>query len=106
MTLKREYDVQLIDGDGIAHLEKLVTLKQESSVICLFHSYVANQFSKEQKIKLLSKVSKVGRTRDIVHTYNNMWDLNLHLNSYINGHEKQTVVGSVDGHGKWFTWNL
>jgi len=105
-TLKSKHDIQLIEGDGIDLLEDLILLTSVSSIICLFHTHVANQFSKEQKSALLDKVAKIGQNRDIIHIYNNMYDMDLHIDWYINGVEERFVVGAVDGHGKWFMWNL
>jgi len=99
-------DIQLIEGDGIARLEELIAMTTSSSVVCLFHTHVANQFSQDQKNNLLQKVENIGQKRNIVHIYNNMWDLKLYIDSYIDGEQKRSVVGAVDGHGKWFTWHL
>lgn len=105
-NLRETIDIQLVEGDGIAHLEELITMTTDSSLICVYHTHVANQFSKEQKNELLQKVEDIGQTRDIVHIYNNMWDLDLYIDLYVDGEKKRAIVGVVDGHGKWFTWNL
>lgn len=99
-------DLHLIEGDGIKLLPDLSKTIPPSSVICVFHTHVANQFSVAQKHQLLNEIKSIGQSRDIFHFYNNMWDGNLHLDYYIQGKEHRHTVGQANSHGKWFTWQL
>lgn len=102
----RRNHLNLIEGDGIALLSDIVKEISEDSVICVFHTHVANQLPQEAKSKLLKDVKLIGKQRDIFHLYNNIQDRNLHLDYYIDGNEYSSVVGETDGHGRWFSWNL
>ena len=54
----------------------------------------------------MESIKKIGKERDIIHIYNNMWDRKLHLDSIINGVESSETIGNTDGHGRWFEWQL
>ncbi len=102
----RKQPVSLIEGDGVSLLPKLTLEIPKEAVICVFHTHVANQISQEGKATLLEEIKKIGTERDIFHLYNNMEDVSLHLDSFINGNETKRLIGETDGHGRWFTWNL
>lgn len=54
----------------------------------------------------LSKASNYHR-RISADGYNNVQDTGvLHLDSFINGEECNEVIGEIDGHGRWFDWEL
>ncbi|HDX9588952.1 TPA: DUF2332 domain-containing protein [Bacillus pseudomycoides] len=101
-----ENPVELIEGDGVALLTEVVEKLPEDTVICIFHTHVANQMPEKSKYELLEKIKTIGSKRDVFHLYNNMWDRNLHLDYYIDGVEYQQTVGETDGHGRWFDWNV
>ncbi|RAP76004.1 DUF2332 domain-containing protein [Paenibacillus montanisoli] len=100
----QQHAVQLIEGDGIAYLD-LITADREHA-LCIFHTHVANQLTKEAKKRLFDQIHRLGETRDVFHLYNNMWDAELHLDSYIKGVHASVTLAETDGHGRWFTWKL
>ncbi len=102
----KEHPVKLVEGDGVRLLPDVVQTIPEDSVICIFHTHVANQIPAESKVELLEKIAEIGSERDVFHIYNNMWDRQLHLDYYKNGEEFKNTIGDTDGHGRWFEWNL
>ncbi|MCU9614616.1 DUF2332 domain-containing protein [Caldibacillus lycopersici] len=96
----------LIEGNGVELLPNLANTIDEDSVICVFHTHVANQMPLEQKKQLLEEIATLGGRRTIFHLYNNIQDRNLHLDYYINGVEYKQTIGATDGHGSWFEWKL
>lgn len=102
----KDHPVELVEGDGIALLNSIVELTPAESAICIFHTHVANQIPEDLKRQLMQNVKKLGKTRDVFHLYNNMWDRQLHLDYYLNGKEHQNVIGDTDGHGSWFEWKM
>lgn len=98
--------LELIEGDGISLLPEIVNNIQDDSVICIFHTHVANQLPQEAKKQLMDTITKIGRTRDIFHLYNNIYDGELHLDYFIDGKETNKTIGKTDGHGRWFEWQL
>ncbi|WP_459502702.1 DUF2332 domain-containing protein [Bacillus sp. C1] len=102
----KEQSVKLIEGDGVALLSEIAEQIPEDSVICIFHTHVANQIPENIKRELIEKVKEIGAKRDVFHLYNNMWDRDLHLDYFINGKEYNETVGETDGHARWFSWRL
>lgn len=105
-TYVKENQLQLIEGDGITLLPNVVEKISEASVICIFHTHVANQIPKDAKLKLVHMIKKIGMNRDVFHLYNNMFDGELHLDCFINGREAKKTIGKTDGHGRWFEWKF
>lgn len=99
-------DINLIEGDGIELFQSLSEQIPNDSLICIFHTHVANQMTTSMKNRLLDNVKKIAEQRDVFHIYNNIWDGNLHLDSFINGIESNEIVAKTDGHGRWFEWLL
>ncbi|MBU8567037.1 DUF2332 domain-containing protein [Virgibacillus pantothenticus] len=102
----QENPVKLIEGDGVALLPEVAEKAPKDATICVFHTHVANQISKELKLKLLQNIKRIGSKRDIFHLYNNIWDGDLHLDYVVGGKEYHHTIGETDGHGRWFSWNL
>lgn len=102
----KEQTVKLIEGDGVSLLSDIAEQIPEDSVICVFHTHVANQIPESVKHKLVEKVKEIGAKRDVFHLYNNMWDRDLHLDYFMNGKEYNETVGETDGHARWFSWRL
>ncbi|MBY7142630.1 DUF2332 domain-containing protein [Virgibacillus sp. NKC19-3] len=96
----------LIEGDGVLLLEEIAKEIPTDHAICIFHTHVANQIPKEVKLDLLNKIKSLGKEREVIHVYNNIWDKSLHLDYWINGKETKLIVGDTDGHGHWFRWKL
>lgn len=95
---------QLIEGDGIQLLSKIVNHISQEHTLVIFHTHVANQIPLEGKKNLLATMNSIGQTRDVFHVYNNIWDSQLHLDSYINGEFRSAVLAETEGHGGWFNW--
>lgn len=98
--------VELIEGDGITLLKKVVASVPAEEVICLFHTHVANQFTEEDKHQLIEHIEDIGKTRPIYHIYNNMWDGLLHMDVVAPGERSSFIVGKTEGHGRSFTWEM
>lgn len=105
--LLKEDPVDLIEGDGVKKLPELAPTIPLDSVLCVFHTHVANQLSKEDKCELLENMRTLGEARDVFHLYNNIWDTGqIHLDYYLEGKEYKEILAETDGHGRWFQWKL
>ncbi len=98
--------VRLIEGDGVAMLPQLCDQISPDSLICVFHTHVANQIPAEGKKRLMDTIQEIGNTRDIAHLYNNINDGDLHLDYILNKKVHNHTIGATEGHGKWFEWNI
>ncbi|NIK75238.1 hypothetical protein FHS15_000336 [Paenibacillus castaneae] len=102
----KENHVQLIEENGVTFLPHIIEQIPHETAICIFHTHVANQFPEQAKYELLHYINKIGKTRDVFHLYNNMWDSKLHLDYFISGREYNETVAETEGHGRWFQWEL
>lgn len=98
--------IELVDGDGISLFPRYAERIPKDSILCVFHTHVANQMPTKLKKKLLQTVEDIGKTRDVFHIYNNMDDMYLHLDHYLNGKLHKHTIAETDGHGRWFKWLL
>jgi hypothetical protein len=98
--------IKMIEGNGIEILPRMAKEIPEESVLCVFHTHVANQIPLEGKKKLLEEIQRIGEKREIAHIYNNMQDRELHLDYFIGGEEHRNTIGQTEGHGRWFEWKV
>ncbi len=94
---------RLFTGDAIDILPDVITKVPLNTALCIFHTHVANQLSREAKNKLFDIIAKEGAKRDIYHLYNNIHPT-LHLSYFQNGKIHEEPIAKVHGHGKWFEW--
>ena len=102
----KENSPTLMNGDGIALLPGLISYISDDSVVCIFHTHVANQIPLTKKQALLQIIDDIGSKRDVFHLYNNMFDAELHLDFFLNGKRSGQLIGKTEGHGKWFEWKI
>ena len=100
----RDESLNLIEGNGVYLLPHYVDYIPDKSVICIFHTHVANQMPVEMRKLLMQTVDTIGKKRDVFHIYNNIQDRNLHLDYYVDGILRQYTIAETDGHGRWFSW--
>jgi len=103
-SMMNQVPVHLVQGDGVLLLAELAATVPHDEVLCIYHTHVANQIPDETKDALLLKIKRLGDVRDVAHIYNNIFDTDLHLDSYIDGVEVKQIIGKADSHGRWFTW--
>jgi len=102
----KENEINLIEADGIKILPEVVKQLSNDSILCIFHTHVANQIPVEGKQSLLKIIEVISENRDVFHLYNNIWDRMLHLDYYIDGVKHEEIIGETEGHGKWFEWRI
>jgi len=103
----KKQPLELIEGDGVKLLTEIALKIPQDSVVCVFHTHVANQIPTESKFELVERIKKLGQIRDIFHLYNNMWDLGqIHLDYYLDGKAYSETLAETDGHGRWFKWKV
>src|SRR5699024_11689961 len=100
VSLYRKNPVELIEGDGISLLPKIVKNIPDSSAICIFHTHVANKIQEDLKHQLLMNIDILGKTRDIFHIYNNKWDEKFHHDYIMHGVTFKYNIRVNDCNGK------
>lgn len=96
-------ELDLRVGDGFAMLDEIEREIPDTSVLCIYHTHVANQISQEAKNRLLKFVDDVGARRNIAHIYNNIHPT-LHLTLHRDGEKIDRPIAKVDGHARWIEW--
>ncbi|AJD89819.1 hypothetical protein JMA_05020 [Jeotgalibacillus malaysiensis] len=95
---------ELVEGNGVTLLPELAEKMSEKSLLCIFHTHVANQMPAHVREDLMEKVESLGEVRDTAHIFNNITDGKLRVDLYVNGRCTRHVIGDTDGHGRWFEW--
>lgn len=100
---RSEMNLDLRVGDGFSMFVDLAEEISQDSVLCVYHTHVANQISKESKETFLKSIEKLGAKRDIIHVFNNIKP-NLHLTAYHTGKLIDMPLANTDGHARWIEW--
>lgn len=97
-------EIELIDGNAVELLEDIVQQVDPDSIICVFHTHVANQIPLEQKERLVQKLQTISQNKEVYHIYNNLFDADLHRDYFYKEIYEEQVFERPDGHARWFTW--
>lgn len=99
----QEVELDLRFGDGFAMLSDLAKEIPEDSLLCVYHTHVANQISREARQVFLESVDDLGSKRDVIHLFNNIKPT-LHLSVYHEGQKTDMPLAKTDGHARWIEW--
>jgi hypothetical protein len=100
---RAEMNLDLRVGDGFSMFEDLAEELPPDSVLCVYHTHVANQISRESRAAFLKSIEKLGAKRDIIHVFNNIKP-NLHFTAYRAGELIDMPLANTDGHARWIEW--
>ena len=97
--------VQLIKGDATVLVGAQLATVPETEVAVVYHTFVANQMSPEQRSRLLATIDEFGQRQDVVHIHNSIEaDLRLHATVYRGGERIEMPLADTDGHARWIEW--
>lgn len=95
--------VDLRVGDGFEMLEEIAKEIPKRSVVCVYHTHVANQIAPDARLAILDKIDRIGANRDIVHIFNNIHPT-LHFTAIRDGVKHDFPLAQTDGHARWIEW--
>jgi hypothetical protein len=98
-----ENPITVMEGDAISLLHRVLENVDRSNVPFVFHTWVANQMSPEQRESLLQIIGDFGQRQDIVHIHTNI-EPHLHATIYLKGDRIDLPLAIVDGHARWIEW--
>lgn len=101
---QQEVELDLRTGDGFAEVSSIAAEIPADTLLCIYHTHVANQISREKGEAFLETVRELGRHRDLLHLYNNLHDAHLRLQVYRGGILTRETLANTDGHGRWLEW--
>lgn len=96
-------NLDLRKGDGFSMVEDIADEVPADSLLCVYHTHVANQISENSKSRFLSSMDRIGSKRDVVHIHNNIRPA-LHLTAYRDGNRIEMPLAHTDGHARWIEW--
>lgn len=99
-----EVNLDLRTGDGFTMTERIADEIPADSLLCIYHTHVANQLSRAEREQFLESMVQLGQQRDLIHLFNNLHDAQLKLQIYRNGQFTELPVANTDGHGRWLEW--
>lgn len=103
IRVRNQHDIRMQGGDATVLLAKELDQVVSGDLAVIFHTWVANQLSGEQREALFATVEGHGRTHDIVHLYNNI-EPHFHATSYRDGKRYDEALANSDGHVSWIEW--
>lgn len=103
IEITRHADLELRQGDAVEHLLQMSQEAPKGALVCIYHTWLANQMTEEQKAKLLNTIESIGRSQDLCHIYNNI-EPHLHLTYYQDGVRHDVPLAITDGHVRWVEW--
>ena len=103
LKLRNETKLDLRVGDGFARFTDIAGEIPHDSVVCVYHTHVANQIAEVARVDFLNSIKSLGSKRDIIHVFNNIKP-NLHLNAYRDGKVIDMPLANTDGHARWIEW--
>jgi hypothetical protein len=103
LKLRAEIKLDLRVGDGFSLYSEVAEEIPGESLLCVYHTHVANQIAKVAKGAFLRSVEELGKRRDVIHVFNNIHP-DLHLTVYKNGESYDVPLANTDGHARWIEW--
>jgi hypothetical protein len=94
-------------GDALELLPEIVETVPEESILCLFHTFVINQFTREARERFAALMDMYGTRRDLycisiaaISTEGPQ----LRLLAYENGVKTECLLANCSGHAQWLEW--
>lgn len=103
IEIRRQQKLELQQGDALECLMGLAEKAPKESLLCIYHTWVANQMTSEQRETLVEEVATIGRSRDLCHVHNDLTG-HLHLTYFRDGSRHDMPLANVDGHASWVEW--
>jgi hypothetical protein len=108
IAMARKNPPELRKGDVLELLPGIMETVVPGSVLCLFHTFVSNQMSPEERNVLAKLIANYGLKRHICCISIDLSDKykypRLELFSYIDGVERHRHLANCSGHSRWMEW--
>lgn len=107
-AIAQQHPPELIAGDALADLPDVLARVPDDQVLCVFHSFVINQFSHEGREQLSALLAEQSARRPI-YRLSMEWlhtpETQLELRVYQDGAEvEHALLAYVESHGRWLQW--
>ncbi len=107
-ALARDNPPKVVRGDAIGSLEPVLSEAPPETVLCVFHSYFANQIGEPNRRRLAEALRAFSKRRDVErisleYGWTEKRDL-LELESLCQGTGTSRVLAACDNRGAWIEW--
>lgn len=95
-------------GDALDLLPGVLDAVPEQSMLCLYHTFVVNQFSEEGRARLRRMIEQYGARRDlacIAISGVGATDPQIAWLSFSGGAREERLLATCSGHGHWLAWH-
>lgn len=107
IQLARQEPPALVAGDALQLLPGILAEVPEDTALCVFHTFVVNQFSKEARKRLSSTLAAHAAERDVfwisVEFLGRKHPI-LELVSFVDGVRTRRRLARCSNHGEWLEW--
>ncbi len=97
-------NLDLRQGNALTDLPAILDSIPEDTLPCIFHTFMANQLTEDQRKSLIQVIDDLGSKRDLIHISNYLHGLNLDSDLYYSGRKSFINLAEVDYHGRWIKW--
>jgi hypothetical protein len=108
ITVLRAHPPQLVAGDALQALPEALARVPQHMVVCVYHSFVVNQFTQAERDRLTALLAELSHSRPI-NRVSLEWLRTQHpqleLSIFRNGAEAHSMrLARCDGHARWLEW--
>ena len=106
IELARRDPPRLMSGDALRLLPEVLAGVPRDSVLCLFHTFIYQQFAPPARLQLTSIVEAHAQERDIF-LISIEWRARhptIEVVAYMKGSGTHTLLGYCDSHATWLEW--
>jgi hypothetical protein len=96
---------ELIAGDAVEVLPNILPLVPPDSILCIFHVWTS--LPKQAREQFSAVLTQYGQKRDLVviSTVGQRGnEIDLQLNSFVNGVKTVKLLAHCEAHGEWLEW--
>ena len=109
LKIVRAHPPELIAGDALALLPKILPSMSIDGTLCIFHSMTIIQFSDDMREQLDHILQEHSYQRPVYRVWYE-WELDvnagvLRLITYDKGNIETTILATGDAHGNWLIWH-
>jgi len=109
LSVAQQHTPTIMAGDALDLLPGIMQAVPMDTTLCLYHTFVINQFSPEARERLESLFAQEASRRDL-YIVSIAWIIGeltfptLRLLSYQNGVRMEQVLAKCSGHARWMEW--
>jgi hypothetical protein len=107
MAVRREFPVEIIEGDGKSLVRGVIEETPKESLVCVFHTHTSCQWPKAEREKFLGILSAASGSRDLrllsAESQGGGF-AKLVLTSWKKGKQEDRLLANVHDHGCWIEW--